>query len=164
MHTYTGHCPQVCLCCAGRSDPSGEHAGPHHQLLSSLRPQVITSRTGCFLALPGSARASCRPFVSRLSTLSSLSTHIKVRSDSSDISRWVPESERGKFVSFSYLGGTFGSVVTFPLVGYIVKYTSWVWVFYVTAIITFVWFLLWQVFLADFPEDDPFISGKLTFV
>ena len=26
-------------------------------------------------------------------------------------SKWSPEKEKGKFVSFSYLGGTFGSVV-----------------------------------------------------
>ena len=31
--------------------------------------------------------------------------------------RWSPESEKGTFVSFSYLGGTFGSVITFPLCG-----------------------------------------------
>ena len=77
-----------------------------------------------------------------------------------------------RFVSFSYLGGTFGSVITFPLCGesvlvllnlcpgIIIKYTSWVWVFYSTAIVTFVWFVLWIVFFHDFPEDDPFISGE----
>ena len=31
--------------------------------------------------------------------------------------RWSPQSEKGTFVSFSYLGGTFGSVITFPLCG-----------------------------------------------
>jgi len=74
--------------------------------------------------------------------------------------RWVPESEKGRFVSFSYLGGTFGAVVTFPLCGIIISLTSWVWVFYITAIFTFVWFVLWIIFLYDFPESDPFITDS----
>ena len=31
--------------------------------------------------------------------------------------RWVPQSEKGKFVTFAFNGGTVGAVVTFPLCG-----------------------------------------------
>ena len=74
--------------------------------------------------------------------------------------KWVPDQEKGKFVSFSYLGGTFGSVVTFPLCGIIIDNLGWVWVFYITSVITFVWFVMWIFFLTDLPEDDPFISQE----
>merc|ERR1712109_281372 len=33
--------------------------------------------------------------------------------------RWVPESEKGKFVTFAFNGGTVGAVITFPLCGII---------------------------------------------
>jgi len=72
--------------------------------------------------------------------------------------RWSPESEKGTFVSFSYLGGTFGSVITFPLCGIIIRNTSWVWVYYISAGLTFLWFALWMLFFHDFPENDPFIT------
>ena len=72
--------------------------------------------------------------------------------------KWSPEPEKGRFVSFSYLGGTFGSVVTFPLCGVIIDTLGWVWVFYITSFITFFWFLLWMLFVTDLPEDDPFIT------
>ena len=40
---------------------------------------------------------------------------------------------------------------------------SWVWVFYSTAALTILWSLLWFTFMFDFPEDDPYISGELSF-
>jgi len=72
--------------------------------------------------------------------------------------RWVPESEKGRFVTFAFNGGTVGAVITFPLCGIIIENTSWVWVFYVSAILTLVWGLLWFLFMYDLPESDPFIS------
>lgn len=74
--------------------------------------------------------------------------------------KWSPENERGRFVAFSYLGGTFGSVVTFPLCGIIIDYLGWIWVFYITSFITFFWFVLWILFVTDLPEDDRFISQE----
>merc|ERR1719486_920101 len=72
--------------------------------------------------------------------------------------RWVPESEKGKFVTFTYNGGTVGAIITFPLCGIIVDNTSWVWIFYGSAALTFLWAGLWAIFFYDMPEDDPFIT------
>ena len=44
-------------------------------------------------------------------------------------SKWSPEKEKGKFVSFSYLGGAFGSVVIFPLCGLINDNLGRIWIF-----------------------------------
>ena len=41
----------------------------------------------------------------------------------------------------------------------IVQNSSWVWIFYGSAILTFIWAALWAVFFFDMPEDDPFITG-----
>jgi len=72
--------------------------------------------------------------------------------------RWVPESEKGKFVTFAFNGGTVGAVITFPLCGIIIENSSWVWVFYVSAILTLAWGSLWFLFMYDLPESDPYIS------
>merc|ERR1711970_774763 len=74
--------------------------------------------------------------------------------------RWVPESEKGKFVTFTYNGGTVGAIITFPLCGIIVQNSSWVWIFYGSAILTFIWAALWAVLFFDMPEDDPFITDS----
>ena len=43
--------------------------------------------------------------------------------------------------------------------GIIVDNTSWVWIFYGSAALTFLWAGLWAIFFYDMPEDDPFITG-----
>ena len=41
------------------------------------------------------------------------------------ISKWVPEAEKYSFVSFVYSGGTFGTIFTYPLCGYILDTVGW---------------------------------------
>ena len=41
------------------------------------------------------------------------------------VSKWVPEDERSAFISFAYVGGTFGSVITNPLCGLIISHLGW---------------------------------------
>ena len=41
------------------------------------------------------------------------------------VSRWVPEDERSAFISFAYVGGTFGSVITNPMCGLIIAHLGW---------------------------------------
>ena len=35
-----------------------------------------------------------------------------------------------------------------------------VWVFYLSSLVTCIWFLLWLTFLSDYPEDDRFITDQ----
>ena len=46
------------------------------------------------------------------------------------ITLWVPEMERARFVSFTYLGGALGSAVCFPIAGLILEWGGWETVFY----------------------------------
>ena len=41
------------------------------------------------------------------------------------VSKWVPEDERSAFISFAYVGGTFGSVITNPMCGLIIAKLGW---------------------------------------
>jgi len=44
--------------------------------------------------------------------------------------------------------------------GVILAYLSWTWVFYITSLITFIWNVLWFLFVFDSPEDDKYISEE----
>ena len=41
------------------------------------------------------------------------------------IMRWAPINERSKFVTFTYFGGTFGVLVTYPLCGFLLQKYDW---------------------------------------
>lgn len=43
----------------------------------------------------------------------------------------------------------------YPFFGYIIKISSWEWVFHTTFIIGTIWFILWQYFVFDSPEEHP---------
>ena len=74
--------------------------------------------------------------------------------------RWVPEGERNRFMSFAYMGGTVGTVVTYTLGGLILAFTSWEYVFYVSSCAAAVWCLAWFLLVSDLPEHHPRISEE----
>ena len=76
------------------------------------------------------------------------------------VSRWVPEGERSAFISFAYVGGTFGSVITNPLCGLIISSLGWEAVFYVTGSISAGWCLIWLLLVSDSPEQSKMISDQ----
>lgn len=67
---------------------------------------------------------------------------------------WIPKFERARFVS-AYLGSSFGVAIFYPIFGYIMKATSWEYVFHFCTIIGFVWWLLWRYFVYDSPNEHP---------
>lgn len=73
------------------------------------------------------------------------------------IAKWAPPDEKGKFVS-SLLGGTFGTVITWPLSGLIVEAWGWTWAFYLTAIISGVVVGLWFILVSDKPASHKTID------
>lgn len=74
------------------------------------------------------------------------------------VSKWVPTSEKPVFLSFAYVGGTFGTIVTYPMCGLIIEHLGWEAVFYITAGITVLWVIVWQVLVSELPEESRFIS------
>ena len=67
-------------------------------------------------------------------------------------------TERARFVSFSYLGGAFGSAVAFPISGYILEDWGWEAVFYVFGAVTILWSAVWLLLVTDDPEKNRFTS------
>lgn len=70
------------------------------------------------------------------------------------ISRWAPPGEKGKFIA-TLMGGTFGTVVTWSLVGVLIEQAGWSFAFYVPALITLLFTISWYAFVYDTPKDHP---------
>ncbi|KAI8038522.1 hypothetical protein M5D96_008422 [Drosophila gunungcola] len=58
------------------------------------------------------------------------------------VSKWAPPDEKGKFVA-SLMGGTFGTVITWPLSGVIIENMGWDWAFYMVGIFVLVVVAIW---------------------
>uniref|UniRef100_A0A1I8NQV3 Major facilitator superfamily (MFS) profile domain-containing protein n=1 Tax=Stomoxys calcitrans TaxID=35570 RepID=A0A1I8NQV3_STOCA len=71
--------------------------------------------------------------------------------------KWIPPNERSKFVT-AYLGSSVGIAVFYPCFGYVMHWTSWVWVYHLCGIIGSVWWLGWLFFVYDTPAQHPRIS------
>lgn len=75
------------------------------------------------------------------------------------VSKWSPPEEKGKFVA-SLMGGTFGTVITWPLCGLLIESLGWDWAFYVVALIVLVIVALWFYLVSDTPATHSSISLK----
>ncbi|XP_073844165.1 sialin-like [Musca autumnalis] len=73
------------------------------------------------------------------------------------VGKWIPPNDRSKFVT-AYLGNSVGVAVFYPLFGYVMSFTSWVWVFHICGILGVIWWLGWQYFVYDSPAQHPRIS------
>lgn len=73
------------------------------------------------------------------------------------ISRWAPPDEKGKFIA-SLMGGTFGTVITWSLVGILIESAGWSYAFYVPAAITLAMTVIWYGLVYDTPHDHPRIT------
>lgn len=73
------------------------------------------------------------------------------------ISRWAPPTEKGKFIA-ALLGGTFGTVITWPVAGMLMESLGWAWAFYLPAIVTVAFTVLWYWMVSDTPATHPRIA------
>nr|XP_045602405.1 sialin-like [Procambarus clarkii] len=76
------------------------------------------------------------------------------------VARWVPPLERPRFMSFTYMSNTLGTIITLPLCAVIIAWAGWAAVFYVTGAISLVWVALWAVLMHDSPQEHPSISSR----
>lgn len=58
------------------------------------------------------------------------------------------------------MGGTFGTVITWPLSGLIVEALGWIWAFYITALISAAVVVLWFLCVTDTPAEHKYIKQK----
>lgn len=75
------------------------------------------------------------------------------------ISRWAPPAEKGKFVA-ALMGNTLGTVITWPLLGAVIRSIGWVWAFIIPAVITTIWAVIWFFTVSDSPSDHWWITDE----
>lgn len=68
--------------------------------------------------------------------------------------------EHSKFVTFTYIGGTFGTMITYPICGVILDSLGWEAVFYISGGLGLVWCLMWFSFVSDDPSKQILISKE----
>ncbi|KAL3272557.1 hypothetical protein HHI36_014028 [Cryptolaemus montrouzieri] len=73
------------------------------------------------------------------------------------ISRWAPPEEKGKFIG-ALLGGSLGTVLTWPLLGLVIERWGWPPSFFIPAVIAVLWSLLWFYVVSDSPSESSKIS------
>ena len=66
--------------------------------------------------------------------------------------------EYSKFVTFTYIGGTFGTMITYPICGVVLDNLGWEAVFYLTGGFGILWFLIWQIVISNDPSVHGWIS------
>lgn len=75
------------------------------------------------------------------------------------VSHWAPPDEKGKFIS-ALMGGTFGTVITWPLVGVLIETLGWSFAFYIPALITAIVGAFWLIIVTDSPAQHPRIKKE----
>lgn len=75
------------------------------------------------------------------------------------VARWAPPDEKGKFIG-ALLGGSLGSIVTWPLLGSVIESLGWLWAFLVCGFCVIGWTILWYLLVADSPEAHSRISEE----
>ncbi|XP_044759367.1 sialin-like isoform X2 [Coccinella septempunctata] len=73
------------------------------------------------------------------------------------ISRWAPPVEKGKFIG-ALLGGSLGTVLTWPLLGMVIEKWGWPTSFFVPAVVAVLWSGLWFYVVSDSPQENRGIS------
>ena len=124
---------KVLLRISGSRDPRDKHkTWTLSQFSSYVCPKVIhdlksscLSLANIFRLVQGLLQSPCFPSLNPLTNrwgrqTSNQVSKLKAAFENKHgriLCRWVPESEKGKFVTFSYNGGTVGAIITFPLCG-----------------------------------------------
>ncbi|XP_042236807.1 putative inorganic phosphate cotransporter isoform X2 [Homarus americanus] len=93
-----------------------------------------------------------------LRTVIGLSQGVVYPSMNTMVARWIPPLERSRFMAFTYMSNTLGTIITMPLCGMIIAEVGWPAVFYVTGGVSLVWVVVWALFMHDSPDQHPKIS------
>ncbi|XP_076291819.1 sialin isoform X2 [Lasioglossum baleicum] len=75
------------------------------------------------------------------------------------VAQWSPPDEKSRFV-WSLLGGTFGTILTYPMVAVIAEQLNWENGWYIPSLLMLVWILFWVVLTYDSPAEHPGITDE----
>ncbi|KAK4293223.1 hypothetical protein Pmani_034057 [Petrolisthes manimaculis] len=95
-----------------------------------------------------------------LRTLIGLSNGVVYPAMNAMVARWIPPLERPRFMSFTYMSNTLGTVITMPVCGFLIAWVGWPSVFYFSGTVAILWSILWFLFMFDTPAQHPRISPQ----
>lgn len=75
------------------------------------------------------------------------------------VAKWAPPHERARFI-WSLLGGTFGTILTYPMIAAIAENINWESGWYIPSLLMLVWICVWAVFAYDSPAEHPGITAE----
>ncbi|XP_026673449.1 sialin isoform X2 [Ceratina calcarata] len=75
------------------------------------------------------------------------------------VAQWAPPDERARFI-WSLLGGTFGTILTYPMVAAIAQNLNWESGWYIPSLLMLVWIFFWTILAYDNPVEHPGISDE----
>ncbi|XP_012218429.1 sialin isoform X2 [Linepithema humile] len=73
------------------------------------------------------------------------------------VAKWAPPHERARFL-WSLLGGTFGTILTYPMIAGIAESMNWESGWYIPSILMLVWIGVWAIVAFDSPNEHPGIT------
>ncbi|XP_076752606.1 putative transporter slc-17.2 isoform X2 [Xylocopa sonorina] len=75
------------------------------------------------------------------------------------VAQWAPPDEKARFV-WTLLGGSFGTVFTYPMVAGIAQSMTWESGWYIPSLLMLIWICFWAVITYDRPTEHPGISDE----
>jgi len=75
------------------------------------------------------------------------------------VAKWAPPHERARFI-WSLLGGTFGTILTYPMIAGIAETINWESGWYVPSLLMLVWICVFALIAYDSPGEHPGISTE----
>jgi MFS family permease len=75
------------------------------------------------------------------------------------VAKWAPPDEKSRFV-WSLLGGTFGTIFTYPMIAVIAENINWETAWYLPSALMLIWILFWYVLAYDSPMEHPAITDE----
>ncbi|XP_071579249.1 sialin isoform X2 [Temnothorax nylanderi] len=75
------------------------------------------------------------------------------------VAKWAPPHERARFI-WSLLGGTFGTILTYPMIAGIAETLNWESGWYVPSLLMLMWVCVWALVAYDSPREHPGITAE----
>ncbi|XP_058791846.1 vesicular glutamate transporter 1-like isoform X2 [Phymastichus coffea] len=75
------------------------------------------------------------------------------------VAKWAPPDEKSRFV-WSLLGGTFGTIFTYPMIAALAEKINWESGWYVPSLLLLFWCFFWWLLAYDSPNEHPGITDE----
>ncbi|XP_025414053.1 vesicular glutamate transporter 1-like [Sipha flava] len=75
-------------------------------------------------------------------------------------SRWAPPAEYTRLTLFAFSGAYTGTVIGYPLCGWLAENYGWPSTFYVPGLIAVIWCVVWLMCISESPVEDKHISKE----